>query len=128
MLRFVFSMTATLLAGNAFAQDAQQVQIGGEPEVDACSGFGQITGLDPNGDNFLSVRTGPGTEFSRIDRLGPDQKVWLCDVAGNWFGVVYAKESGVDCGVSSPVPMRVPYNGACQSGWVYSKYVMQTAG
>lgn len=31
-----------------------------------------VAGLDPNGDNFLALRTGPGTSFRTIRRMGPD--------------------------------------------------------
>jgi len=36
------------------------VMVGGEPDMDACPSGGTVTGLDPRGDGFLSVRSGPG--------------------------------------------------------------------
>lgn len=112
----------------ALAQEAIPVQVGGEPTLDACGGYGAVTGLDPQGDNFLSVRAGPGTRHARIDRLGPDRPLWLCDRKGNWIGVVYATEPDQDCRVSAPQATRAPYDGPCKSGWVYEKYVTQLAG
>ena len=32
--------------------------IGGEKDLDACGGFGEVRGLNHRGDNFLAVRTG----------------------------------------------------------------------
>ena len=34
--------------------------------------YAYVTGLDPNGDNFLALRTAPGTEGQRIATMGPD--------------------------------------------------------
>ncbi len=122
------TVAAALMPVCAVAQDSRPVLVGGEAQLDACGAVGQVTGLDPNGDNFLSVRTGPGVEFQRIDRLGPNQLVTLCDNAGNWHGVVYTLEPGIDCGVSSPQSNRAPYAGPCKSGWVYARYVTLIAG
>ncbi|MGQ0567630.1 MAG: hypothetical protein ACT4OK_21555, partial [Gemmobacter sp.] len=38
-----------------------------------------VTGLDPNGDNFLAVRSGPGTEYRKIDELHTGDQVRTCD-------------------------------------------------
>lgn len=112
----------------ALAQDGAPVMVGGEPSLDACGIYGAVSGLDPQGDNYLSVRLGPGTRYQRIDRLGPDQKLWICDQNGNWLGVVYTKDGALDCGVAKPQAMRAPYDGPCKVGWVYKTYVTPLAG
>lgn len=99
--------------------------IGGSEEFDACGGVGEVTGLDPNGDYYLSVRTGPGTKYEEVDRLPMGAAVFLCDERGSWHGIVYPQG---DCGVTTPVAVRQPYRGVCRSGWVYKKYINVIAG
>jgi Caspase domain/Bacterial SH3 domain len=69
--------------------------------ADGCKKFGKVRGLDVNGDNFLSVRTGPGTGFTEVDRLYTGNGVSICSQQGKW--------------------LRVKYGGG--SGWVFGKYV-----
>ena len=126
-------MAATLLAclppASAGAQGSVPVEVGGDPEFDACGGFGRIVGLDPGGDNFLAVREGPGATRLERDRLGPDALVAICDERGAWLGIVYpASGTDTDCGVSSPQETRAPYRGPCRSGWVHRRFVAPVAG
>jgi Caspase domain/Bacterial SH3 domain len=72
-----------------------------KPQGDACNRFGKVRGLDPNGDNFLSVRTGPGSGFEEIDRIFTGNGVSICSQQGKW--------------------LRVKYGGG--RGWVYGKYI-----
>lgn len=46
--------------------------------------FSYVTGLDPNGDNFLALRSRPGTEGTRIATLGPDTLVTVLERQGVW--------------------------------------------
>jgi hypothetical protein len=115
-------------ASAAYAQDARPVMVGGEAALDACGGYGRVTGLDPNGHNALSVRTGPGTEFERRSKIGPDQDVWICETSGDWYGVIYTQTPDQDCGITSPIATRTAYTGPCELGWVYSKYILLLAG
>jgi Caspase domain/Bacterial SH3 domain len=71
------------------------------PPSDSCSRIGRVRGLDPNGDNFLAVRTGPGTGFQEIDRIFTGDKVSICSRQGKWY--------------------RVKYGGG--AGWVYGRYI-----
>jgi hypothetical protein len=103
------------------------VMIGGERDLDACGAVGVVSGLDPKPASTLSVRSGPGPQFDRIDRLTSGTRVWLCDRKGPWVGVVYGPD-GQDCGVSRPIDRRRPYTGPCASGWVFDKYVSLLAG
>ena len=109
----------------------QPIVIGGDPDfpdLDACGSSGEVVGLDPRGDGFLSVRSRPNGK--EIDRLFNDQYVYICADSGNWMGIVYP-ESGQDpgeCSVSTPWSTRKPYTGPCRYGWVFSKYIKLIAG
>ena len=112
------------------AQTIPRIGLAGD-DLDACLSIGQVTGLNPRGDNFLAVRFQPTTKARVNDRLGPGRQVWICEQAGEWLGVVYdrfAAEGPGDCGVASPVPAARPYDGACRWGWVNSRYVTVIAG
>jgi uncharacterized protein YgiM (DUF1202 family) len=65
-----------------------------------------VLGLDPNGDGFLAVRTGPGTDYRKIDELYNGDKVRTCAVSGPWVGVYYGK------------PRR--------KGWVHGKWLVDS--
>ena len=69
--------------------------------ADSCKSYGRVVGLDPNGDNFLSVRTGPASSFSEIDRIYTGDGVSICSKQGKW--------------------LRIKYAGG--RGWVHSKYI-----
>jgi hypothetical protein len=114
-------------AGAGGAPLAVPVSVGGEREHDACAGVGVVTGLDPRGANALAVRSGPGTRYGKVDRLGPLAEVVVCEQRESWLGVVYG-EDGQDCGLGGPVANRAAYGGPCKSGWVSSAYVRLLAG
>lgn len=99
------------------------------PELDSCASYGEVTGLDPQGDNYLSVRDSPSAEVKERDRLAPGQGVHVCAEEDGWYGVVYEKGGqGRDCGTDSPVPTPRNYEGPCAQGWVSAKYVTIVAG
>ncbi len=109
---------------------AADVMVGGETDFDACGAYGKVTGLNPNGDNFLAVRSRPSTSGAEMDRLGPGAGVFMCDDRNGWIGVVYPPKSdpNLSCGVGSPIANRQPYQGPCNSGWVFGKYITLIAG
>ena len=77
------------------------VFVGAEPDYDACPSTGTVMGLDPQGDGFLSVRSGPGGRaYQEIDRVFNGQHVFICSQDGPWFAVVYTTERGLNCNVS----------------------------
>ena len=43
-----------------------------------------VTGLDPYGDNYLSLRSGPGSRYREIMRMGPDTIVTVLERRGDW--------------------------------------------
>jgi hypothetical protein len=120
----------------ARAQQAPEVPVivGDDVPVDlpSCS-LGMVTGLDPQGDNFLAVRGGPGTGHAQIDALHQQDAIFVCESRGRWMGIVYEPGARVggpasQCGVPAPVSPRQPYVGPCRSGWVYDGYVVIVAG
>lgn len=114
-----------------FAADPRPVQVGLDgPNFDACGSYGEIRGLNPDGDNFLSVRAAPTTQADELDRLTTGTGVSLCETSGNWIGIVYdqAGVAGVDCETGSPVPDVRDYDGPCRSGWVSQRFVELIAG
>ena len=120
------------LSGAASAED-MQVMVGSEPDLDACLGQDLVHGLDPQGDNFLAVRTGPGSDNAMIDQLHEGNIVNVCAYEGRWVGIVYmpgdTTESGPrDCGVGTPIWPPQPYDGPCRSGWVFEDYLISLAG
>lgn len=98
--------------------------------MDACAAQGKVVGLDPKGDNFLSVRGSPGGKpFREVARLHGGQVVSICQEKGVWLGVVYAAAGAAqECGVTSAIAHARPYRGPCQSGWVHKRYIDVIAG
>ena len=48
-----------------------------------------VAGLDPSGDGFLAVRSGPGTQFRMIGQLHNGAVVRTCAAEGPWVGVLF---------------------------------------
>ena len=125
------------IASLAFAIQAQAqepgerprvpIVIGGNYDWDACGGTGVVEGLDPAGDGFLAVRSGPGTKYAEIDRLYNGEELYICDQKGKWIGVVYTRR-GQNCDVMSPWPARQAYTGPCKSGWAHQNWIRLIAG
>jgi hypothetical protein len=89
---------------------------------------GEVVGLDPYGDNFLSVRSGPGgPPYREIDRLFSSDAVRVCDRKAPWFAVVYStRKPQESCDIGAKGTRR-PYMGPCQYGWVHSRYIKVNA-
>lgn len=128
------ALLATVVCLLPAAASAQQpgglvdvpIMIGGTGSVfNACDEGGTIVGLDPHGDGFLSVRSGPGgRQFREIDRVYNGMHVKICDEHGPWLGVVYSPSGEHDgCNVEHEWRTRLPYTGPCRYGWVFSRYV-----
>jgi hypothetical protein len=94
---------------------------------EASCASGVVTGLDPRGDGFLAVKSGPHLKFSKIDQLFNGQDVYLCESRGDWLGIVYPVEER--CGVGSKSwSVTDSYSGPCSSGWVHKAWIKATAG
>ena len=118
------------MPGPCAAQSGVPVAVGGLPDMDACGTTADVVGLDPQGDNFLAVRSGPGTSYVMVDQLRTSEVVTVCEEGGDygvggWFGIVYGP---VDCGVAAPITPRQAYGGPCRSGWVWGEYLRPLAG
>ncbi|WP_395818259.1 caspase family protein [Devosia sp.] len=61
-----------------------------------------VSGLNPRGDNFLSLRSGPGTGYEELLRMGPDTIVTVIESRGTW--------------------RRIELEDGTQ-GWAYGKYI-----
>ena len=73
----------------------------------ACWATSRVAGLNPRGDGFLAVRTGPGTKYRMIDKLYNGDVVETMKRRGSWVGVRYR-------------------NG--RKGWVHSRWLRDLAG
>jgi hypothetical protein len=113
--------------GHAQVRIDVPVMIGGSADQDACPSSGVITGLNPRGDGFLSVRSGPAGSYAEMDRLYNGNPVQICSDSGSWMAIVYGGDGG-QCGVSRALPRRLAYTGPCRYGWVSARYVSVTAG
>jgi hypothetical protein len=123
-------LTAGVAASAASAERVPRIGLAGD-DLDACLSVGEVTGLNPRGDNFLTVRAEPNARAREKDRLGPGRWIWLCDEAGEWLGVVYSSDPDQrpgDCGVGMPADRVRAYDGPCRWGWVHSRYVEVIAG
>ncbi|MCL1633245.1 hypothetical protein M2650_01090 [Luteimonas sp. SX5] len=123
-----FALVLTVLVVSAQAVTVP-VMVGEIPDIDACSSWGEVSGLKYSS---LAVRSGPGTQYAQTDALQNGQGLYLCDSAagGEWQGVVYMPGKGTppDCGVSNASSSPRAYTGPCRSGWVRSKWVKLLAG
>lgn len=126
----VFGAALALAATAAMAQPASRaVRYGlNGPELDACTPYSEISGLNPRGDNYVSVRAAPSTGARELDRLGPGRKVWICEEVSGWAGIVYGPRASTGCAVESPVRRVRAYPGPCRSGWISARYVTPIAG
>ncbi|WGH78480.1 SH3 domain-containing protein [Jannaschia ovalis] len=86
-------LCATILAAPALRAQQLDVPIvidcDQSQEQAACYSVGTVMGLDPNGDGFLAVRSGPGSDFRMIDKLVNGDRVMGITQQGPWVGLVY---------------------------------------
>lgn len=94
-----------------------------DEDFDTCA-LGRVTGLKSDGDRFLAVRSGPGSDYTKLDELHNGEKVWLFDQKGKWIGVVYSVEE-VSC---SPVVKDRPVPHEGKKGWVHGNWIEILAG
>jgi len=131
-MRTAVLIAALLPIHAASAQQPPNVPVtipAGDGQMANCGG-GVVAGLDPNGDGFLAVRSGPGTSYRMLDRLHNGEGVLLCYQRGGWVGIVYGgggEYGGNGCNVEGAGPQR-PYNGPCRSGWAHGRWIKFVAG
>ena len=73
----------------------------------ACYATSQVSGLKANGDGFLAVRTGPGSNYRMIGKLRNGDVVTVISFRGKWRGVELRNGS---------------------FGWVHSNWLSDLAG
>jgi len=130
MVPFFKTILAALLTGAALAPStgiAQSLDVPvmerASDDLDTCT-LGEVAGLNPKGDGFLAVRSGPKSSFRKIDEIHNGDQVWLFDRRGKWIGIVYDVQS-LSC---SPIntDRAVPYRG--KKGWVHENWIKEIAG
>ena len=124
-LQLTIFLIATVL-GNAASRAGDlevPVMVRADGDLDTCA-FGEVTGLNPKGDNFLAVRSGPGSNYAMIDKLHAKDKVWMFGLQGSWIGIVYGINE-LNC---SPVARDHVYQGPGKKGWVHKKFLVILAG
>ncbi|WP_434053206.1 MAG: caspase family protein [Roseibium sp.] len=110
--RFQFAIwSATGVTGGAsqslFASTRISAQPPGRPAPAPSAQQAYVTGLDPTGDNFLSLRTGPSTRYREIVRMGMNTPLTILGRSGAWLNVALADG---------------------RTGWAYGKYVASGPG
>lgn len=55
----------------------------------ACFGAATVMGLDPNGDGFLAVRTGPGSNYRMIGKVFNGNRVGTYGKQGPWYAISF---------------------------------------
>jgi hypothetical protein len=126
---------AVALLASTFAMAAPRdvpVVVGEESELDACTSWAKVKGLDPKGDGFLAVRGGPGTGYALRDRLREGDAFFVCNYSrdNQWLAIVFPRKGQHpgDCGVSTSLPKPARYRGPCGWGWVHGKWTEFLAG
>jgi uncharacterized protein YraI len=74
-----------------------------------------VTGLNPYGDNYLAVRSGPGSRYYMQDTLHNGERVFVCSYSGAWRKIFY----GHGCYLNAAGRP----SGYCRSGWAYGRYL-----
>lgn len=92
--------------------------------LDLCN-FAKVYKLAPG--SYLSVRSGPGEQYSKIDHLPDGKAVYICDEHREWVQIFY---SGLDgpCGSASPAGLDAHKAATCKSGWVNRQWIDVLSG
>lgn len=130
MIKYIFNVVIIFATFEQLQAAPEPVTYGGDDVVDACSSFGHVHNLSNTADGFLAVKEAPQIKSKRVDKIYNKQNVWVCSESkdGQWFGIVYTKDSKIDCQVTKPVKTKTTYTGPCKSGWVSSKWITIDAG
>jgi hypothetical protein len=77
--------------------------------------------------DYAAVRSGPGAQFRKTDRLRSGREVYICDERGDWFKVFYSGPNG-PCGPTSSSGMDAKKTKGCRSGWIEKKWIDVISG
>lgn len=69
--------------GTSCPQDAQA----------ACFGAAEVMGLNPQGDGFLAVRTGPGSDYPKIGEVRNGDRVGTYGKRGEWEAISFGPDN-----------------------------------
>ncbi len=133
MIKFFASIASLAICTTSVATETESIPviIIDNDVTDACA-LGAVKGLKPKGDGYLSVRSGPGSQFAEKDRLFEGALFHVCDEkiadSGSWVGIVYPWNDPSTCGIYSPTNKVSVYKGPCKWGWINSKWVKIVAG
>ncbi|MFD2739419.1 SH3 domain-containing protein [Sulfitobacter aestuarii] len=58
----------------------------------ACFGAATVMGLNPQGDGFLAVRTGPGSQYAMIGKVHNGDRVGVFAGHGGWYGISFGPQ------------------------------------
>ena len=96
-----------LIVASALLLASTAVSYASASPPDDCDRTGYIVGLNPHGDNNLSVHAGPYPIDTRdeIDELFTGDTVCVQGTAGPWFHVQYVRD------------------GRAQTGWAHARYI-----
>jgi hypothetical protein len=96
--------------------DVPVTEEAGDGDIANCASS-VVSGLKANGDGFLTVRSGPGSQYRKLDELHNGEIVIDFEHRGQWAGIVY-RTSNVDCSSTKRHP--VTYE---KKGWVHTKWL-----
>lgn len=108
---------------SAIAANGAQIPLIGVdgPDQDACVGIGRVSMFGMRGRSALPIREKPTRFAKQSGEVEPGELVWLCEVVGDFQGIVYAEQDFQelgDCRLGRTLPEPEPYSGPCATGWV----------
>jgi uncharacterized protein YgiM (DUF1202 family) len=74
----------------------------------------------------LSVRSGAGSRFHKVDSLSEGTFVYICDEHGDWVEVFYGSDT--TCGSEISSGIRRSKTSGCRSGWVNRQWIDVLSG
>ncbi len=128
MTRLFPVLLLALATGPATAQPVEVpvIEMEGDGHAATCSGS-VVAGLDPQGDGFLAVRSGPGTGYAMIDRLHNGDRVAVFGARGDWVGIAYGTRPDDWPDLCANAGPARALRGS-QQGWVHRNWLRHVAG
>lgn len=59
----------------------------------ACFGVATVMGLDPNGDGFLAVRSGPGSNYRMLAKVHNGDRLGVYGKQGRWYAISHGADN-----------------------------------
>ena len=120
--RLLLGTMLILAVHDAYGQIAEPIKSYKDPSF--CN-YAKVYRLQA--DTYLSVRSGPGLQFSKVDRLKDGTVVYTCDDNGEWVQVFYSGP-GHPCLAGSPVGLLSTKKDTCKSGWAKQEWINVISG